>query len=87
MPIPLLGDIVFRGPDSIPYVLPVLKALPWVVLTWLAKWYFGGASNTSERLMHSKVIMVTVRIALNRSYRYNLHDSGRHIRYCCSSCS
>ena len=72
MPIPLLGDIAFKGIDSIPYALPILKALPWVVLTWLGKWYFGGASNTSGRLMHSKVIMVTVRShgieALNCAY-------------------
>ena len=60
MPIPLFADVVFKGVDAVPFGLPILKALPWVVLTWVLKWYFGGASNTSERLMHSKVVMITV---------------------------
>lgn len=60
MPIPLFADVVFKGKDAVPFALPILKALPWVVLTWVLKWYFGGASNTSERLMHSKVVMITV---------------------------
>lgn len=60
MPIHLASDIIFKGADAFPYFVPLLKALPWVVLTWILKWYFGGASNTSERLMHSKVVMITV---------------------------
>ena len=60
MPIPLFADVVFKGVDAVPFAIPILKALPWVVLTWVMKWYFGGASNTSERLMHSKVVMITV---------------------------
>ena len=60
MPIPLFADVVFKGVDAVPFAVPILKALPWVVLTWVLKWYFGGASNTSERLMHSKVVMITV---------------------------
>lgn len=60
MPIPLFADVVFKGKDAVPFAVPILKALPCVVLTWVLKWYFGGASNTSERLMHSKVVMITV---------------------------
>lgn len=60
MPIPLLADIAFKGVSSVPFALPVLKTLPWLVAVWLLKLYFGGANNKSERLMHSKVILVTV---------------------------
>ena len=60
MPIPLLGDLLFKGVYSVPFAVPVLKTLPWLILIYLLKLYFGGASNTSERLMHSKVIMITV---------------------------
>jgi len=61
MPIYFLSDVIFKGVDAFPsFAVPLLKALPWVVLTWLLKWYSGGAKNTSERLMHSKIIMITV---------------------------
>ena len=66
MPLPLLADAIFKGISSIPFAIPVLKTLPWLVLVYLLKYYFGGASNTSERLMHSKVIMITVRIVSSR---------------------
>lgn len=60
MPVPLFNNVLVQGIDSIPFVYPILKAIPWVILTWIMKWYFGGASNSSERMMHSKVVMVTV---------------------------
>lgn len=60
MPVPLLADVLSNGITSIQFAVPILKALPWLVLIYFLKLYFGGASNTSERLMHSKVIMITV---------------------------
>ena len=60
MPIPLLADVLSNGVGSIPFATQMLKALPWLALIYLLKLYFGGANNTSERLMHSKVIMITV---------------------------
>ncbi len=60
MPIPILAEVAQKGVSSIPYVVPALKILPWLVLVCIAKWYFGGASNTSERLMKSKVVLITV---------------------------
>lgn len=60
MPLPILADALFKGISTIPFALPILKTLPWIVLVYLLKMYFGGASNTSERLMHSKIVMVTV---------------------------
>lgn len=59
MPIHILASAVFEGVYFLPFVIPLLKILPLLFSTWLLKKYFGGASNTSERLMHSKVIMIT----------------------------
>lgn len=59
MPIHILASAVFEGVSLLPFVIPFLKTLPLLFSIWLLKWYFGGASNTSERLMHSKVIMIT----------------------------
>ena len=60
MPIPLIGDLIFKGVDSVPFVYPILKVIPWLAALFLAKVWFGGASNKSERVMHSKVVMITV---------------------------
>ncbi|KAF2230090.1 NAD(P)-binding protein [Viridothelium virens] len=49
----------FDGIGSIPFAIPILKTLPWLVGIYLLKWFFGGARNTSERNMHSKVVMIT----------------------------
>ena len=60
MPIHILASAVFEGVTVLPFVIPLLKILIVLLSIWLLKVYFGGASNTSERLMHSKVIMITV---------------------------
>lgn len=60
MPIPIIIKGISEGLSSIPYAYTVLKIAPWVLLVLALKFYFGGARNKSERLMHSKVIMVTV---------------------------
>lgn len=60
MPIPLITQGVTEGLSSIPWVYPILKVVPWVLLVAALKFYFGGARNGSERLMHSKVVMITV---------------------------
>ncbi|PIG82555.1 oxidoreductase [Aspergillus arachidicola] len=59
MPIPLLAQGFQEGISSIPYAWTVLKIVPFVLLVAALKYYFGGARNGSERLMHSKVVMVT----------------------------
>jgi hypothetical protein len=64
MPLPILAEGMFNGVSSIPYAVPLLKASAWVSAIYLLKLYFGGATNRSERLMHSKVIMITVRVSL-----------------------
>ncbi|KAL4863134.1 hypothetical protein BDV12DRAFT_31481 [Aspergillus spectabilis] len=59
MPIPLITQGIVEGLSSIPYSYTVLKIVPWLLLVAALKYYFGGARNASERLMHSKVVMVT----------------------------
>ena len=60
MPVHFIVKGVSEGFPSIPYLYPVLKVVPWLILLAALKVYFGGASNKSERLMHSKVVMITV---------------------------
>ncbi|KAI2789993.1 putative oxidoreductase C19A8.06 [Penicillium oxalicum] len=59
MPIPIIAHGIQEGIDTIPYAWSVIKTAPWILLLAALKYYFGGARNTSERLMHSKVVMVT----------------------------
>ncbi|KAL9098291.1 MAG: hypothetical protein Q9163_006027 [Psora crenata] len=59
MPIPLLAELASGGIHVIPFAIPALKTLPWLILLLLSKLYFGGARNNSERLMRSKVVLIT----------------------------
>lgn len=59
MPVPVISQVIAEGLDSIPYLLPVVKILPWLALLYVVKRYFAGAANTSERNMHGKVVLVT----------------------------
>lgn len=80
MPLPLIAEGVFGGWRAIPYIGLVLKVAPWLVLIFILKRWFGGARNKSERLLHSKVVMITV----HPPYRYIylvLTASGRHVRH------
>lgn len=61
MPIPIIAHGIQEGISAIPYAWTVLRIAPWLLLLAALKYYFGGARNTSERLMASKVVMVTVR--------------------------
>lgn len=60
MPIPILGEIYYNGIRSIPFLLPIAKVLPWLALLVVIKTWFGGTKNSNERVMHSKVAVVTV---------------------------
>lgn len=60
MPIPLLAEGLFKGWRAVPYLGHVLKVSSWLILIVLLKRWFGGARNKSERLMHSRVVMITV---------------------------
>jgi small-conductance mechanosensitive channel len=61
MPVNIIAHAFEQGLDSIPLVWTILKVAPFIAVLYLLKWYFNGAVNTSERNMHSKVVMVTVR--------------------------
>lgn len=60
MPIPLLAEGFGRGITNIPYIWTAAKVVAGIALVYLLKSYFGGASCRAERVMHGRVIMVTV---------------------------
>ncbi|KAJ5782264.1 Short-chain dehydrogenase/reductase SDR [Penicillium paradoxum] len=59
MPIPIIAQGLREGFSSIPYALTFFRVAPWVLLLGALKYWFEGARNGSERMMRSKVIMVT----------------------------
>jgi small-conductance mechanosensitive channel len=68
MVVPLVAKGLLDGISGLPYVYTILKTIPWIALIVLLKVYFGGAKNRSERVMHGKVIMVTVRIGIRLTF-------------------
>lgn len=60
MAIYIARHVFSEGIASFPYLWTILKLSPWLLLLWLAKWFFSGAMNKSERKMHGKVAIVTV---------------------------
>ena len=60
MPVNILAQIFSEGLSSVPLGWTVVKTAPYLAVLYLLKWYFNGATNGSERNMHSKVVMVTV---------------------------
>ena len=60
MPIPFLSHVVFGGiPGGYSY-WSVLKVIAVFSALAVVKWYCNGATNSSERQMHSKVVIITV---------------------------
>lgn len=62
MPVNILAQALDQGIDSIPYGWTILKAAVVVAVVYALKRYFNGVGNSSERKMHSKVVMVTVSV-------------------------
>lgn len=60
MPVYIFTKGFNEGLDAIPFGWSAVKIIPAVVLIYLLKVFFNGASTKSERNMHSKVVMVTV---------------------------
>lgn len=78
MPIPLLAEGFGRGISNIPYIWTVAQTAVAVGIVVLLKYYFGGATCRSERVMHGKVVMVTVCLWIYRiSINSNAHKSPR----------
>ena len=82
MPVPLLAEGFGRGLGDIPYAWTIIKAVPWIGLIYLLKIYFSGAKCQAERLMHGKVVMVTVR-GPHFSRSLLIRTIGRHVRCWC----
>ncbi|KAG0157735.1 hypothetical protein PDIDSM_4920 [Penicillium digitatum] len=59
MPIPIIAQAIRDGISSIPYAWTFIRIAPWVLIFAALKYYFEGARNRSERMMRSKVVMVT----------------------------
>lgn len=59
MPVNFLGSLAVDGPQSIPYWNQIVKFGPYVVTAGIIKRYFSGATNTWERGMHGRVVLVT----------------------------
>ncbi|CZR63306.1 probable retinol dehydrogenase 13 [Phialocephala subalpina] len=59
MPIHFLAEAVWTGIPWLPSGWTILKLTIAVAVIGLIKWYSMGASNTAERQMHGKVVMIT----------------------------
>ncbi|PVI08520.1 NAD(P)-binding protein [Periconia macrospinosa] len=59
MPVYLFQTGFSKGISNIPYGWTIVKLAPCLALLYLLKWWSSGAVNTSERKMHSKVVMIT----------------------------
>ncbi|KAF1956111.1 NAD(P)-binding protein [Byssothecium circinans] len=59
MPVHILARGWSEGISAVPYGWTLVKIAPWLAVLGLLKWYFNGAVNSSERNMHSKVVMMT----------------------------
>lgn len=59
MPLAFLSDYFWVGVPGLPGPLTALKIVAAVLVIGLLKWYAAGKVNTSERQMHSKVVMMT----------------------------
>ncbi|KAL3420029.1 oxidoreductase C19A8.06 [Phlyctema vagabunda] len=59
MPLPFLADAIFGKISWLPDPKNILLVAIVLAVAALNKWYCMGASNRSERQMHSKMIMVT----------------------------
>ncbi|KAK9467492.1 hypothetical protein V1512DRAFT_237077 [Lipomyces arxii] len=51
--------VLSEGPDSIPYWPYIKVYAPWLIIIYLLKRFFSGASNIWERDMHGRVVIVT----------------------------
>jgi hypothetical protein len=60
MPVPIIFEAALEGVEAIPLFWPLIKTALWLGLIYVLRLYFGGATNDSERVMHGKVVMLTV---------------------------
>jgi hypothetical protein len=86
MPVPLLNHLILEGIPGWFDPWNTVKLIAVLSVLAVVKWYSMGASNTSERQMHSKAVMITVsRRSLGTIIAPNERSTGRHDRYRSSS--
>ncbi|KAH6722982.1 hypothetical protein BKA61DRAFT_685144 [Leptodontidium sp. MPI-SDFR-AT-0119] len=59
MAIHMIADLFWQIVPNINNVGSILKVVAALLAVGLVKWYSKGVANTSERQMHSKVVMIT----------------------------
>lgn len=69
MPLSFLGAVLADGKSAIPYYDKLKVIVPVLTGIGAFKYYFGGASNTWERGLQGKVILMTVCCYIY--YQYN----------------
>lgn len=73
MVVPLLAEGFGRGVTNIPYLTSFVKIVLSAGLLYFLKTYFGGATCKSERLMHGKVVIITVCLYWNMCCSFTHH--------------
>jgi NAD(P)-dependent dehydrogenase (short-subunit alcohol dehydrogenase family) len=59
MPVPIISQVLFDGFSATPYASIILKITLTLGVLYAIKYYFSGATNTSERVLHGKVAIIT----------------------------
>ncbi|KAK0119589.1 hypothetical protein ONS95_011029 [Cadophora gregata] len=59
MAIHMIADLFWKIVPNINNIGSILKVVATLLIIGVVKWYSMGASNTSERQMHGKVVMIT----------------------------
>ncbi|RDL39989.1 putative retinol dehydrogenase 13 [Venustampulla echinocandica] len=59
MPLPFIAEFFWVGIPGLPSAWTTLKGLVAIAIISAVKWLCIGATNTSERKLHSKVVMIT----------------------------
>ncbi|KAH7411262.1 hypothetical protein BKA64DRAFT_569837 [Cadophora sp. MPI-SDFR-AT-0126] len=59
MAIHMIADLFWKIAPNVNNVGSILKVVAALLIIGLVKWFSKGATNTSERQMHSKVVMIT----------------------------
>ncbi|KAF8455999.1 hypothetical protein BGX38DRAFT_1128043 [Terfezia claveryi] len=80
MPVPVMAEIFYSGLHSVPWAASALTIAPYAAALYILRWYFSGARNSHERIMNSKVVMVTGGTSgIGESLVYSLATRGAQI--------
>lgn len=59
MPLNIIQTLATEGKDAVPYFDQIAMAVPALGFVSLLKMYFGGSTNTWQRDMHGRVVIMT----------------------------